>query len=459
MTDAKHLVVVPASLPTVEILPPATLPAVVRAPQRRRRSAGRRVEGNIEERTTWADGSKSYQLTWYLGEKADPKTGKVRRCYGYKTIRAKSKQEAKDELSKIIETIKNKTYVARSDMTVAEACEAWLQSRLDLKKVRANTHDANELHITKYIIPHIGSIEFQKLEKEEVEKFYLDLFREGSTQRKQVSADGKVVSPQGLSPRTIQHIHRTLRQVTKWAKAKKAIMNDPTDGAERPKVKKKRRSDGTPAVKALDEKPLASLLVGFRGHPLEPLVKLAARTGMRRSELLGLRWKDIEFDRSELRVEQGLTEGGGRLNFDEAKTDGSRRTISLGPNALAELEAYYRHQAADALKLGRQLRRDSTELVFPSSILEPNRPCRPRHVTRAFGDHAKRLGFQDVGLHCLRHTHATLLLKKKVPVKAVSERLGHSSITITLELYGWVLAEMQEEAATVMDAILDGARE
>jgi integrase len=414
----------------------------------------RRVEGTITARTKWADGTTSYLLTWYLGTQPNGK-----RQYGHKTVRVKTKGEARDELQKTVASLKDRTYVAPAKLTVGQCCEAWLESRLALRKVRANTYADYAEKLRAYVIPRIGATELQKLDTAQVQALYNELLSGGAAVRKR---DGEAA---GLSAQTVIHIHRRLRQVMGWARKTRQIALDPTADVDLPTVGEDRRDDGgddpgddrQEIGTALDAEQLNALLAGFQGHSLEAFARLAARTGMRRGELLALRWCDIDAAKRTLRVEWTLVDGGKaadrRFTFERPKTKRSRRTIALSDATVAELDALWKQRAQDALKLGITVQRNSEDLLFPHSILEPRRPRNPRNLTKEFIRKAAAIGY-PIRLHDLRHTHATLLLKNGADLKTVSQRLGDANPSITLNRYQHVLPGMQEQVAKVFDSAL-----
>ena len=170
-------------------------------------------------------------------------------------------------------------------------------------------------------------------------------------------------------------------------------------------------------------------------------------TGLRRSELLGLCWKDVDLDLANLRVVQGLHHlNNGTYILQESKTAKGRRAVALSPASCMLLRAHREHQEADAEFLGLPLMGES--LVFGHVDGTPRAPAT---LTHAFAKLAKRIGLAGVRLHDLRHTHASLLLRQGVHPKIVSERLGHANIQITLDTYSHLLPGMQEDAIARFD--------
>jgi len=170
---------------------------------------------------------------------------------------------------------------------------------------------------------------------------------------------------------------------------------------------------------------------------------LALNTGMRRGELLGLRWKDIDFEAGQLTVNQGLVRVSGQgLVFQEPKTKLSNRVINLAPAAVQVLKEHKKKQAEYRLMAGGIYRKD-LDLVFANEIGEP---LDPRAFTRVFERLVKKAGL-DVTFHGLRHTFATIALEQGVDVKTIQETLGHHSAAFTMDVYSSVTAKMKKEAA------------
>jgi integrase len=220
---------------------------------------------------------------------------------------------------------------------------------------------------------------------------------------------------------------------------------NPADAVKPPRPERKE-------MQALDEDETAKLLVSSRSTRVWIPVLLAVTTGMRRGEILGLRWSDVDLDNGVLCVRQALskTQAEG-IVFREPKTAKSRRTLALLPMTVDALKEHRKLQTKERLRLGP---------VFEDHGLvcarENGRPWHPESFTSAW-----RILCRDTGVtvrfHDLRHTHATQLLRGGIHPKVVSERLGHSTIGLTLDTYSHVLPGMQEEAAAKLDAILQKA--
>ena len=203
-------------------------------------------------------------------------------------------------------------------------------------------------------------------------------------------------------------------------------------------------------INPLDGDGVSRLLTVAQSTPYYPLLHLAIYTGMRRSEILGLRWKDVDLDMAALYVVQTAHQlRGGVIVYQEPKTAKGKRQVSLSPTAVLALRAYREKLEAGRDILGIPLTPDS--LVFSHY---DGSPMLANTITHAYLKIARGAGLQGVRFHDLRHTHATMMLKANVHPKVVMERLGHSTIAVTLDTYSHVVPGMQEKAALAFDEML-----
>jgi integrase len=203
-------------------------------------------------------------------------------------------------------------------------------------------------------------------------------------------------------------------------------------------------------IKAWDAEELQIFLRHVRTDWWYPFMRLAAMTGMRRGEVLGLRWSDLDFDRGSLAVRQAIVAAGYDTYLDTPKSH-RPRTIDLDPKTMKALRRRRKEQLEDRLASGDSYL--GSDLVFTKadgSLVHPDT------FTQAFDRKVEQTGLRRITLHGLRHTHATLLLKAGVPVQVVSQRLGHSDPGFTLRLYGHVLPSMQADAVNKISRMVDG---
>lgn len=377
------------------------------------------MRGNITRR-----GKCSWRIKFEVGH--DPLTGK-RRVH-VETVHG-TKADAVTRLSERLAERGKGQLIERSAITVAQYARHWLLT-IAPAKASGKTRERYGEIIEKHIVPHVGQVELQKLDGAQIDCFYAKL---GTNGRR----DGKG----GLSPQSVRHIHRLLSLVLASAVKAKKLGTSPMAAVQTtPKV---RRSD----IQILDDTEIATLFRHLKGKPLYAPVLLAASTGMRRGEVLGVRWKDLDLDKATLEVAQVVELVAGKMTLKEPKTDRSWRTIALPDRLVQELRTYRKEQAEYCLKLGV----GRFELMFPNwdgSLRNPS------HFTKAFSREVVAAKLPHVTFHGLRHTHITHLLRSNVPVHVVSARAGHANPTVTLNIYAHLLPGQQEGAAAVMDAAL-----
>jgi integrase len=194
---------------------------------------------------------------------------------------------------------------------------------------------------------------------------------------------------------------------------------------------------------------LRRFLEHVRADRLYAAWRLAATTGMRRGELLGLRWRDVDLDTARLSIVQTLIEGKEAPRFSEPKTDHGRRSIALDAETVAALREHRKRQVEERLAWGPAYQDHGLVLSR-----EDGSPIWPRTFSRGFGRHAEDAELPTIRLHDLRHTHATLALSAGIHPKVVSERLGHSTVSITLDTYSHAIPAMQEDAAAKVAALI-----
>lgn len=382
------------------------------------------MRGNITKR-----GKGSWRLKFDLG--VDDATGQ--RNTQFVTVRG-TKKEAEAELNRRLHQVEEGSFVERSGATVESYALHWL-SAIAPSKASAKTLERYGEIINLHIVPKLGKIALQKLDGSKIDDFYQHLRTAGRR-------DGKG----GLAPQTVQHIHRLLSQIMASAVKARKLRQSPMAAVQTtPKVRSEE-------IQVLDDAELGKLLKHLKGRAIYMPVMLAASTGMRRGEVLALRWKDIDLDRASLQVAQVVEETKAGISLKEPKTDRSRRTIALPARLVQELRSHRGALAAQRLKLG--LGKDEQDLVFPTW---DGRMRSPRPFSKEFAREADAAGVGHVTFHGLRHTHITHLLRSGVPVHVVSTRAGHANPSVTLNIYAHMLPGQQEGAAAVVDAALTAA--
>ncbi len=356
-----------------------------------------------------------------------------------------SKHDAEGELARVIEKIRDGQPLDPSKLTVRIYLGQWLTSIQP--SVSPKTFERYQEIVKRHLVPALGDTLLRRLSSLQIEAYYAQARAGGSLRsRPRPKAGEAAAAPAGLSARTVRHHHRILSQALRKAvEAQPRLLNhNPAKGAKAPKPERQE-------IRALDDAEIKQLLAAAQGTALRQPVLLDLTTGLRRGELLGLRWKDIDLAKGTLTVAQSLEQTKDGLRFKPPKTKSSRRSITLPPVIVEMLRRHRTDQTEARLKIG--LGRDPDGLVFTRADGEP---IVPDELSKSFVRLARRARLDGVTLHGLRHTHITQLLGRGVPLKVVSERAGHSSVAFTLDVYGHVLSGMQDQATAAIQEAFRG---
>jgi integrase len=386
-------------------------------------SKGRR-EGHIRRRS-----SGSYEIRVTLPADASGKQ-RVRT----ETVRG-ALRDAQRRLREILADLDKGASADPGKLTVGQWLEQWLAECKHT--VAPKTWQERAAYVRLHLVPALGSIRIAKLSTDDIQQYVARALTAGRL-------DGKG----GLAPQTVAHHEWVLHAALERARRRRMIAVNPCDDVERPRVER------APIVTLNAEQQLA-LLKAVRDTDLYVLAFLALATGLRRGELLGLAWPNIDLDSGLLRVVQVIEETNNpnaeagqprtvaRIK-PSPKTQKGRRTVALTPGTVAVLRAYRIEQAEDRLRRG-------TDLLFPHWADSP--AVFGTALTRA----AARAGL-ECSIHDLRHTHITDLLAAGVHPKIVSERVGHSSVAFTLQRYGHVTPTLNVAAIQAIGAALPALR-
>jgi integrase len=381
-------------------------------------------QGHIRQR-----GQRSWELKFDLGR--DPVSGK--RLSRYVNFKG-TKREAQAEINRLLNRKNEGTYVDPTKMTVAEYLEHWLSVDID-RRLSAKTAVHHRALVQHQLIPQLGSLPIRNLTAVHIEAAEAHLQRSGNVKgRKQ---------GQGLSAQTVLHVHRTLSQALAHAVKTGVLFRNPAEQVKPPRPQSRE-------IVILTKPEIAILLHAAEGTSLYMIVLVGVTTGMRRGEILGLRWPDIDLRAARLTVNQSLERLKGKTTFKSPKTTGSRRTITLPTLTVEALERHRTAQAEERLRNGL----GKPELVFSHS---DGSPMDPDSVTKAFDRLIGEAGVRRITFHGLRHTHISHQLMDGVHVKIVSERAGHANVSITLMVYSAFIPNMQADAAKGVDAWLRSA--
>jgi integrase len=334
----------------------------------------------------------------------------------------KTEKEAEKARTRLLREMDEGTYARPSKETFGAFLATW--ERSISTTVRPTTAQLYRTTTKAYILPRLGTVKLADLTPAILNAFYADLLKTGKRQ-----------SPGGLAPKTVRNvhvvIHRALSDAVRWG----VVVRNVADLADPPRVPKDEAA-------AWAEETIRAFLDAAEDDRLFALWRLAALTGMRREEVCGLRWSDVDFDNQRLRVGQVTTIVGSTLQVAEPKTNRSRRTIALDAGTVDALRIWRAHQLDEATAWGSAWK--ETGLVFTR---EDGRALHPATITRYFGRLVSKAGLPSLTLHGLRHSHITSLLRARQPIQVVSARAGHSSPAVTLNLYSHVMPGDDEAAA------------
>ena len=368
---------------------------------------------------------------WYAVIDVRNASGERKRKW-HKLPNCKGKREAETACGKLIAEMNSGAYVEPSKLTVSQFFERWL--RYIKPNVSPRTHERYEQIATKNLAPLLGAKLLSKLQPIDISAAYATALESGR-------CDGKG----GLSPRTVHHMHRVLFSALDQAERWKLIVRNPAallEKRDRPKIERV-------PVKTIDAPTTATVFDAARERRLFIPLVLATLCGLRRGEITALRWKSIDLDGAQLAVVASTEQTDkGAIREKEAKS-GKTRTVALPSLAVEELRRWRIAQGEELLRLG--IRADNNWHVVTQFDGSPLQPRSLTHVVSAF---LKEWG---VTLHKLRHSHASHMLASNVHPKIVQERLGHSSIAITMDIYSHLMPNMQGEAAATVDGVLRAA--
>jgi integrase len=334
---------------------------------------------------------------------------------------AKKRSDAERALRQAMTDAERGLVFEPGTVTVEGYLDRWLADSVK-GTVRRSTFVQYESVVNRHIAPALGRLKLKSLTPAHVRGLYRN----------------KLDS--GLAPRTVQYIHVTLHKALKQAVMDGLIPRNVTEAVKAPQAHRKE-------IKPLNPTQIKALLSAARGDRLEALYVLAIHTGLRRSEILGLKWTDVDLETGILSVQRSLDTDG---TFNPPKRNKSRRTVKLTGRAAEALKGHRARQNEERLRLGSLW--EDHDLVFPNRVGKPMNADNLYH--REFKPLLKRAGLSGFTFHSLRHTCATLLLSKNVNPKIVQEMLGHATISQTMDTYSHVMPGMGDVAASALEEAL-----
>lgn len=349
-----------------------------------------------------------------------------------KTIRkmAKRQKVVADWLNERLVEQKKGLLVEPSKETVAQFLERWLRDSVKIS-TRSRTYESYASTVRCHVAPTLGGIPLRKLTPTDVQRLY-----------------GQKLES-GLSPRSVQYIHAVLHGALKQAVQRGLIYRNPCEAVARPKVERK-------TMKALDLEQVNRLLAEAQHDRLYALYILAVHTGMRRGELLGLTWDNVDLKNRRVHVVQQLQHlDKGEAKLVPPKTAKARRGIDLTSFEVKALMQHRREQSKERLRLGEAWQ-NNMNLVFTTGIGTPLNPA--NLVRRSFHPLLEKAGLPRIRFHDLRHSAASLMLQMDISAKVVQEMLGHSQISLTLDTYSHVLPSMRRDTVAKREALATRGR-
>lgn len=359
-----------------------------------------------------------FLVSIFIGRDANGK-----RRYVAKQING-TKKDAQTYLNNALREVDSGTFVEPTLLTVNGYLDRWLEAAAR-PRVSRRTADGYAALLKRYVREPLGQKRLDKLQPLDVQKVYGEM------------------QARGLSARIVRHthsaLHNALKQAVKWG----ILSRNPSDLVELPKVPHKER-------RVLSPTEAADFLESAAVMPNGLIFEFALLSGMRPEEYLALQWSDVDMTRGTAQVRRALVRHKRSWSFEEPKTARSRRTVYLPASLLPKLAAHKRKQAEQRLKLGAAW--GNFDLIFCSDMGTPL--TIPNLTYRFFRPLLEKAKLPRIRLYDLRHTCATLLLAANEHPKVVSERLGHASITLTLDTYSHVLPSLQQAASEKLEAML-----
>jgi integrase len=384
------------------------------------RGAPMRRTGHIRERSPG-----SFELRY--GLRTDPASGKRRTATV--TVRG-SRKDAEKELRRLLRALDTGEHVDPNRTTVRE----WLATWIDTVKpeVSTRTHESYTSIVNNHLIPAFGNFSLTKLAPADIQKVYTRWSLGGRRDRKE--------GP--LAPQTRRFVHRVLNASLNRAVELQLIPRNPAQVLRKRLPKDEHREMAT-----LSAEQSQQLLDTIRPTPLYWPVLIALATGMRRGEILAVRWRNVDLGKHLILVVDSVAQTKGGLQA-KAPKNGRARKITVPAFAVEELRRLKREQAENLIGLGVRQTAETRVCTQPDG-----RPISPNVLTNYFSRVAKRLAI-PIHFHSLRHTHATQLLLEGVHPKVAQERLGHATVAMTLDIYSHVTERLRDDAAAKIDAAL-----
>lgn len=333
----------------------------------------------------------------------------------------RTKKEAEKAMVEAQAAFQKGEYIEPSKKLYKEYLQEWIKTKRNLGEQTLELYDS---YLRTHIIPALGHIPLAKITAHDIELFLDSLF-------------GK-----GLAAATVKRIFSVVNASLNAAEMKDLVPKNAANKVEKPQVKQRRELivwEPAFVSEFIDQTKYASRYW--------IAIYLAIMTGMRQGEILGLRWSDIDFEKRNLTIQQTVNRH--REIKQGAKTKKSVRSVAISPETVEMLKEHRQMVVQERVALGPDY--ENYDLVVCTHF---GGPVTQRGIQKVWNSFIKKTGAPKITFHDLRHTHASLLIRQGVHIKVISERLGHSSVSITMDLYGHLMPNMQEDAAAGLDIII-----
>lgn len=378
--------------------------------------------GTIRKKTKTVNG-KLY--TWWEARYTagyDPGTGKQIQ----RSISGKTQKEVAKKLKEATASLDAGTYIAPNKMTVGEWLDIWEKEYLG--GIKPATVCAYKATIKNHLKPNLGAIRLDALNAHTVQGFYNTLTAEDTP----------------LSPKTVKNIHGVLHKAMQQAVLNEYIRSNPTNACTLPRAEKKQ-------IQPLNESQITDFLQAIRGHQFEDLFIVTLFTGMRKAEALGLQWDCVDLTKGTITINKQLQlVRGGQGEYRLAPTKNSKgRTVTVAPFIVQTLKKVRHTQLINRLRYGECW--EDSGFVFTNEL---GQHLREHTVYVNYKKVVRQLGLEESRFHDLRHSYAVASIKSGDDIKTVQEHLGHATASFTLDVYGHVTEQMQQESAARMEKFI-----